>query len=98
MRQIEKQSALHFRKQFKMLYHLSDKLSKLIGKTAKLPTLLIMCYGLAAQFVIMFGFAFFWWKDVREQFEFGSKTMEILLVVIGAPIVETIIFQYAIID
>lgn len=81
-----------------MLQHTEQRMSRLIIRSSRLHTLIILTGGFIIQTIIMFFFSLFWWKDVSESFQFGSLMNQIFLLVILAPVLETLIVQYGIID
>jgi CAAX prenyl protease-like protein len=81
-----------------MAYSASQKLSGIIAKFTRLPVIAILASGFAIQVLLMLLFATFWWQDVSGQVQFRSSKEQFILVVILAPVFETLIFQYSIID
>jgi len=81
-----------------MLQRTEQRMSRLIIRSSRLHTIVILTGGLLIQTIIMTFFSLFWWKDVSESFRFGSLLNHILLLVILAPVLETLIVQYGIID
>ena len=81
-----------------MIATLHQRLTALILKVSQLSLPVILLLTLVLQTGIMELFAVFWWRKVSEALVNDSLLSEFLSVVIAGPIVETVVFQYAIID
>jgi hypothetical protein len=81
-----------------MFKNINPKVSQLALKLSGFNTLFLMIGAFLLQTAIMITFALFWWTDVSAEFRFDSLKEQIVLLVILAPILETLIFQYAIIE
>lgn len=81
-----------------MRYAIDTQLSRLIQHTSRLPAVVIFLLGFIVQLFIMLLSALLWKEKMVVDFNFGPWYQQLLLLVVLAPLLETLIFQYAIID
>jgi len=81
-----------------MISTFPGRLAGAILKISQLSTAVLILLTVIIQFLIMMAFALIAQKDVAEGIIFTNFTEQILLLIVVAPLVETLLFQYSIID
>ncbi len=80
-----------------MSYSMQSPISGLINRLSNLSTPLLFAGGLILQALIMITFALFWWDPGVIRPDLSTPLKAFVVVVIAGPLLETLIFQYAII-
>jgi len=81
-----------------MITTFDQKLKTQIFRMSQLRLPVLLMLTLVVQFAIMALFTILWWKRVPDEFVSDNFIFKLLVIVIAGPLLETLIFQYAIID
>ena len=80
-----------------MFYSMQSRMSAFISRLTRSSTAVLFIGGLVLQTAIMLTFALVWWDPGTVMADSFTGWKQLLLVVVAAPLLETLIFQYAII-
>ncbi|RYY29999.1 MAG: CPBP family intramembrane metalloprotease [Chitinophagaceae bacterium] len=79
-----------------MFYSMQSWMSAFIARLSRINTAVLFIGGLLLQAAIMVTFALLWWAPATVMTNSFTGWKQFLIVVIAAPFIETLIFQYAI--